>query len=74
MSVLDPSLKDPNLGEETRDVNEDEETRDVNEDEETKDTDGMDVEVESGTPSVPSSCPPVALQKAPSPPSFLEQS
>ena len=65
MSVLDPSLKDPNLGEETRDVNEDEET---------KDTDGMDVEVESGTPSVPSSCPPVALQKAPSPPSFLEQS
>ena len=53
MGVLDPALKDPNLGEETRDVNEDEET---------KDTDSLDVEVEFGTPSVPSSCTPVALQ------------
>ena len=54
--VLDPFLKD-------------EEVRDVNENEEAKDTDSMDVEVESGTPSVPSSCTPVALRDAPPPPS-----
>ena len=51
MGVLDPFLKDPNLGEE---VNKD----DVG------DTDNMDVEVESGTPSVPSSCTPMALWNA----------
>ena len=65
MGVLDRFLKDLNLGEDTRDVDEDEGTTD---------TDSMDVEVESGTPSVPSSCPPVALQNAPPPPSFLEWS
>ena len=63
MGVLDRFLKDPSLGEETRDLDEDEET---------KDTDGTDVEVESGTPSVPSSCTPVALQNGPLPPSSLE--
>ena len=51
MGVLDPFLKD----------------EDVNENEEAKDTDSMDVEVESGTPSVPSSCTPVALRNAPPP-------
>ena len=63
MGVLDRFLKDLNLGEDTRDLDEDEETTD---------TDSMDVEVESGTPSLPSSCPPVGLQNAPPPPYFLE--
>ena len=62
MGVLDPFLKDPNLREEARDVDEDGET---------KDTASMDVEVKSGSPSVPSSCTPVAPQNAPSPPSFF---
>ena len=53
MGVLDPFLKDPNLGEE------------VDKDGEVKDADSMDVEVESGTPSVPSSCTPVALPPPP---------
>ena len=63
MGVMDPSLKGPNFGEETRDLDEDEETTD---------RDSMDVEVEYGTPPVPSSCMPVALQYALLPPSFLE--
>ena len=53
--VLDPFLKD-------------EEVRDVNENEQVGDTDSMDVEVESGTPSVPSPCTPAALQNALPPP------
>ena len=57
--VLDPFLKD-------------EEVKDVNENEEAKDTDSMDVEVESGTPSVPSSCTPVALRNPPPPPCAAE--
>ena len=60
---LGSSLKDPNLGKETRDVGDDEET---------KDTDSMDMEVESGKASVPSSRKPVVLQNTPPPPSFLE--
>ena len=63
MSVLDPSLKDPNLSKETRDVDDDEET---------KDTGSMDMEVKSGNPSVPSSRKPVVLQNTPPPPSLLE--
>ncbi|KIJ95657.1 hypothetical protein K443DRAFT_11242 [Laccaria amethystina LaAM-08-1] len=59
MGTPDPFLKDPNLGEEVNDVNEDEKVKDM---------DSMDVEVESGTPSVPSSCTPVALRNAPPPP------
>ena len=58
-AVLDPFLKD-------------EEVRDVNEDEEAKDTDSMDVEAESGTPSVPSSCMSAALRNAPPPPCAAE--
>ena len=59
MGILDPFLKD-------------EEVRDVNEDEGVKDMDSMDVEVESGTPSVPSSCTPVALRNVPPPPCAAE--
>ena len=57
--VLDPFLKD-------------EEVRDVNENEDAKNTDSMDVEAESGTPSVPSSCMSAALRNAPPPPCAAE--